>query len=118
MRTPPESVTIDLRIGGSFSYTMIGPDGDEHPTSGSYLEVREPDRLRFTWRISGDDPAETPVITVDLTETVDGRTEMTFHVDGVLGHPGDEGMYDGWTQAFDILERRLRTDKEIPQPDE
>jgi uncharacterized protein YndB with AHSA1/START domain len=104
MRTPPESVTIDLRAGGSFSYTMIGPDGDEHPTTGSYLEVREPDHLAFTWGMPGDDPAEIPVITVDLSDTVDGRTEMTFHVEGVAGRPGDENFYDGWTEAFDVLD--------------
>lgn len=103
MRTPPESVQIDLRTGGSFSCTMIGPDGDEHPTTGSYLEVREPDRLVFTWGMPGDEPAETPVITVDLAEAVDGGTEMTFHVDGVAGRPGDESLYDGWTEAFDVL---------------
>ena len=99
MRTPPESVAIDLRTGGSFSYTMIGPDGDEHSATGSYLEVREPDRLAFTWGISGDEPAEIPVITVELTDTVD-----------VEGHLGD--LYDGWTEAFDSLDelvpRRMR----------
>ncbi len=109
MRTPPESVTIDLRPGGSFKYTMIGPDGDEHLAIGSYLEVREPDRLAFTWRIAGDEPAEAPVITVDLADTVDGCTEMTFHVDGVAGRRGDEGVYDGWTEAFDNLDGLART---------
>ena len=44
------------------------------------------------------------MITVDLADTVDGRTEMTFHVDGDAGRPGDEGVYDGWTEAFDILD--------------
>ena len=43
------------------------------------------------------------VLGLSLTETVDGRTEMTFHVDGVAGRPGDEGLYDGWTEAFDVL---------------
>lgn len=117
MRTPPESVAIDLRTGGSFSYTMIGPDGDEHSATGSYLEVREPDRLAFTWGISSDEPAEMPVITVELIDTGDGRTEMTFHVDGVAGRPGDEGLYDGWTEAFDILDRLVRSGEAIPQPD-
>lgn len=107
MRTPLDSVVIDLRESGSFSYTMVGPDGDEHPTVGSYLEVREPDRLRFTWGGPGDDPAEMPVITVDLRDTADGRTEMTFHVAGVAGRPGDGYVYDGWAEAFAILERRL-----------
>ena len=118
MRTPPESVVIDLRAGGSFSYTMIGPDGDEHSATGSYLEVREPDRLAFTWGISGEEPAEMPVITVELADTGDGRTEMTFHVDGVAGRPGDEGLYDGWTEAFDALEGGpIRTSRRMEKMD-
>lgn len=106
MRTPPDSVSIDLREGGSFSYTMVGPDGAEYPTTGSYLEVHEPDRLRFTWGSPSDDPAEMPVIAVDLRDTVDGHTEMTFHVDGVAGRPGDGNVYDGW-EAFAALDQQL-----------
>lgn len=49
METKGDNVTIDLREGGSYSYTMVGPDGSEYPTTGRYLEVREPERLRFTW---------------------------------------------------------------------
>ena len=37
--TPPESVQIDLRVGGTYEYLMIAPDGSEYPTGGEYLEV-------------------------------------------------------------------------------
>ena len=29
--TPLESVEIDLRVGGTFKATMVGPDGTEYP---------------------------------------------------------------------------------------
>ncbi|MDO8394219.1 MAG: SRPBCC domain-containing protein [Dietzia sp.] len=111
--TPAESVSIDLRVGGSYAYLMIDPDGGEWPATGEYLEVREPDRLRFTW-VSPDDERgdEVPVITVDLAEAGEGRTLMTFHM---ARHPDDRGsehgVYDGWTEAFEELDEVLATSR-------
>lgn len=107
--TPAESVEIDLRVGGSYSYLMIDPTGGEWPTAGEYLEVCEPEHLCFTWG-EPDDPRgpEIPVITVDLEETPDGRTNMTFHVRGQADDRGSEhGVHDGWTEAFEELDAVL-----------
>lgn len=103
------SVHIDLREGGSYGYTMVGPNGEEWPTGGEYLEVREPERLRFTW----GDPADTsgreaPVITVDLLETTGNRTTMTFRLQGLPNDSGnDASVFDGWTEAFVELDATL-----------
>lgn len=104
--TPAESVSIDLREGGSYAYLMIDPTGGEWPTAGEYLEVREPDRLRFTWGSPDDTRGDgVPVITVDLADAGEGRTEMQFHM---TGHPDDRGaehgVHDGWTEAFEELD--------------
>lgn len=103
---PAESVRIDAREGGEYAYTMIDPTGGEWPTAGVYLELREPERLRFTWG-SPDDPRGegVPVITVDLAEAPGNRTAMTFHLDGMPDDRGAEhGVYDGWTEAFEVLD--------------
>ncbi|WP_167048118.1 SRPBCC domain-containing protein [Salinibacterium sp. ZJ454] len=105
--TPRESVRIDLRVGGSYEYRMIAPDNSEYPTYGEYLEVVEPERLKFTWGNPGDLQAEAPVITVTLVQLADGKTEMTFLLEGIDGQPGDDNVYDGWDQAFDILVEQL-----------
>src|SRR5690606_28061767 len=39
--TLKDGARIDLRVGGSYAYTMVIPDGTEYPTGGEYLEVRE-----------------------------------------------------------------------------
>lgn len=104
---PAESLSIDLRVGGHYEYVMIDPTGGRWPTAGEYLEIREPERLRFTWG-APDDPRpgdEDPVITVDLTDAGDGRTAMTFHLSGLGDDRGDEhGVHDGWTEAFEELD--------------
>lgn len=107
VRTPRESVRVDLRVGGSYEYLMIGPDNSEYPTAGEYLEVVEPERLVFTWGSPGDDREQVPVITVSLAELDGDRTEMTFHLRGIEGTPGDGFVYDGWNEAFDCLVEHL-----------
>lgn len=88
---------------------MIDPSGGRWPTEGEYLEIREPERLRFTWGSPGDSRGDDiPVITVDLAETSGGRTAMTFRLVGMPDDRGAEyGVYDGWTEAFEELDATL-----------
>jgi uncharacterized protein YndB with AHSA1/START domain len=43
-------VRIDLRVGGSYRFTMQPPEGEAFHLSGEFLEVQAPSRLRFTFR--------------------------------------------------------------------
>lgn len=105
--TPRESVQIDARVGGRYRYTMVHAEHGSFPIVGEYLQVEEPHRLIFTWTdpAGGDEPDS--VITVTLREVAGGRTEQTFALRGLAGFAGDEGVYDGWSQALDYLEEDL-----------
>ena len=90
--TPLESITMEVRPGGTFRLTSVNDaDGREMPFEAVYREVLAPERLAF-----GE-------ATVTLTELADGRTEMVFHT--TLEAPDDvravaEG---GLASAFDRL---------------
>jgi uncharacterized protein YndB with AHSA1/START domain len=103
--TPRDSVRVDARVGGRYTYTMVNDEtGDAYPTGGVYLELRPFERLVFTW---GDpDATEAPVATVTLAPNGD-RTRMTFDLRGVEGRPGDGFFYDGWDSALDVLAEHL-----------
>ncbi|MGR0318801.1 SRPBCC family protein [Agromyces sp. ZXT2-3] len=102
------SVAVDARPGGRYAYTMVNPaDGTEYPTVGVYREVVPPRRLVFTWASPGEPDETAPVVTVDLRELDDDRTEMLFHLRGFPGRPGDANVYDGWDSAFDLLGEQL-----------
>ncbi|PRZ15592.1 SRPBCC family protein [Nesterenkonia sandarakina] len=107
LSTPRDSVHMDLRVGGRYTYTMVNEaDGDEYPTGGVYREVSPFERLVFTWDDPGSDPQGSPLITVTLTPTADG-TELTFELRGAEGARGDDGIYDGWDSALNVLEGHL-----------
>jgi uncharacterized protein YndB with AHSA1/START domain len=106
--TPPESVRIDARVGGRYEYLMVAPDGSEYPTGGEYLEVREPERLRFSWADPGDAVTDAMIITVDLAEASGGGCEMTFHLAGIdEDRATRDGIHQGWTEAFEELDDAL-----------
>ncbi|MGP5305960.1 SRPBCC family protein [Brachybacterium alimentarium] len=117
--TPLQTISFDVREGGRYRYTMINTEtGEEFPTGGVFLEVAPLERLVFTWG-SPDDPTEdSPVVTLTLAED-DGRTEMTFHLRGFAGRPGDGYVYDGWSEALDDLAALVRTSEVTPavEPD-
>lgn len=98
----PGSVAIDLREGGAYAYTMT-VDGQRWPTAGSYLEIHEPELLRFTWRGPEDADEVSPLVTVVLEEAGADRTRMEFtlerQVPAAAGE--DEDVQDGWRSALD-----------------
>jgi len=45
-----ESVSFDVRVGGTYRYVMVNDEtGEEYPTGGEFLEVAPLERLVFTW---------------------------------------------------------------------
>jgi uncharacterized protein YndB with AHSA1/START domain len=104
---------LDLRPGGASLIVMRGPDGNEFPNRGVYLEVVENQRLVFTdaytqaWV-----PSEKPFMTAELTfedAGEDGRqtlyTARVFHWTVVDREAHEKmGFYPGWNQCADQLE--------------
>jgi uncharacterized protein YndB with AHSA1/START domain len=99
---------IDLKPGGTWHYVWRRADGEEMEMSGSYREVKPPERLVCTEKWGPEWP-ET-VNTLTLVEQ-DGRTTLRETVrypsrqarDAALG----TGMADGVSASFDRLETLL-----------
>jgi uncharacterized protein YndB with AHSA1/START domain len=92
--TPRSTITVDLRPGGAFEFTMVSDDeGTEYPSGGTFVEVQAPERL--VWRDRDIDL----LVTVTFSDLGD-RTEMTCHV---VGETGGAQAYDGWSTMFDKL---------------
>ena len=100
--TPRASIVTDVRPGGTWRATMVVDEtGQEFPTGGFYLEVREPERLVLTWREPGGDFES--VVTVELADLGGDRTAMTFHQAGFTTEETRREVHEGWSSAFDRL---------------
>ena len=102
---PLESVSMDVRPGGSWRLTMFAARGEIH-WHGRYREVVEPERLVFTLT---DQPGDTEeLVTVVLTDLGGGRTEMRFEQRGGGLSPEEyERAGQGWSGFFDRIAQRL-----------
>ena len=100
---------IDLRPGGANLIVMRGPEGNEMPNRGVYLEVVDNERLVFTDAYSKAwEPSERPFMTVILTfEDLGGKTKYTALVRHwtVTDRETHEkmGFHQGWGLCTDQL---------------
>ena len=98
---------IDLRIGGTWRYAMVTPDGLEVAFHGEYREIVPNERLVSTEVYEGFPEGEA-LDTLTLTE-VDGRTTLAILVEHTSKEHRDghinSGMEDGMQDAMDLLEQ-------------
>ena len=100
---------MDVRPGGANFIVMRGPDGQDIPMRGVYLEVVKNERLVFTNAYTKAwEPSEKPFMTVILTfEDEGGKTRYTARVRHwtVADRETHEkmGFHQGWSQCTDQL---------------
>jgi uncharacterized protein YndB with AHSA1/START domain len=97
---------IDLRVGGTWRYVMVTPDGFEVAFHGEYREIVPNERIVSTEVFEGMPDAEA-VNTLTLAE-VDGRTTLEILVQHSSKEHRDahveSGMEAGLQDALDLLE--------------
>jgi uncharacterized protein YndB with AHSA1/START domain len=106
---PLDTVSMDVRPGGKWQLTMFAPPSRRRiDWEGEYVEVVAPERLVFTVSDQpGDEAFE--LVTVELTDLGDQRTEMRFEQRGSMSPEQYERATDGWGGFFDHMDERLAT---------
>jgi uncharacterized protein YndB with AHSA1/START domain len=105
---------LDVRAGGANIVTMRGPDGQDMPNRGVYLEVVENERLVFTDAyVEAWVPSAKPFMTVILTfEPEAGQTRYTARVRHWSAEDKEAhekmGFHVGWGICADQLEALVR----------
>jgi uncharacterized protein YndB with AHSA1/START domain len=102
---------IDVRPGGASLIVMRGPDGNEFPNRGVYLDVVKNERLVFTDAfVRAWEPSEKPFMTGILTfeDAGAGKTKYTARVLhwSVADREAHEkmGFHEGWGLCTTQLE--------------
>lgn len=106
---------IDLRVGGVFSTTMQGPDGEKHSGDGCYLELVENERLTWTSALEADfrpNPVTNDCINDHFTASVilenyNGGTKYTVICrhsnEAACKMHNERGFEAGWGTALEQL---------------
>lgn len=108
-QTKVKNAEVDLREGGKFLIEMetSGDGCGASSLDGSYITVRPPEELKYTWKWSGfEEPSPATTVTVKFTEQGEGTLLELTHE----GFMNEEicGMHDkGWTQAIDKIEKLI-----------
>ena len=108
-------VETDVRAGGSSLFVMRGPDGQEFPNRGVYLEVVKNERLVFTDAfVNAWEPSNKPFMVATITfDNESGKTRYTARVQhwNEADRKTHEQMrfYEGWGKATDQLVELVAT---------
>lgn len=108
-------IETEVRAGGASYILMRGPNGEEMPMRGVYLEVVPNEKIVFTDAYTRAwEPSEKPFFTgiIQLTEEA-GKTRYAasarhWREEDMKQHEA-MGFYDGWNKATDQLEEVLKT---------
>ncbi len=102
----PDSVSVDLRVGGVFRWAICAPS---QPTgqrinvvfSGQFLAIRADELLQFTWQSEGN-PDDHTLVTVSFAD-VEGGTEVAISQERISTSEIYNRNKMGWSSMLDKL---------------
>lgn len=103
-----EVENLEWRSGGPFETTMFGPEGEEIPNRGVFLEVTPNRRLVFTDAVNAQWDPQTPFMIGIIAIEAEGKgtryTASARHWDEQAMKQHEEmGFIDGWRAVADQL---------------
>lgn len=110
MRGLPEmaetEVEIDAREGGRFTFVMnLGDEKIAH--TGTYLEIRRPDKLVFTWE-SQYSVVDNSTVTLIFTKIDEAKTNISLSHIRFIDEEARSGHEEGWGNVLVHLEEVVR----------
>jgi uncharacterized protein YndB with AHSA1/START domain len=105
--TACEEVVTDARVGGGYHIVMNTGEGP-WTVRGTYLEIRPPERIVFTWSWDEDDAAlaHESRVTLEFFAHDDG-TELVLTHDRLRDVAQRDAHRDGWSAILDQLDAVL-----------
>ena len=95
-------VEADVRVGGTYRFTMISPEGEELTMKGAYTAIRPPEHLAYTFRWEEDVAADETETNVSIDFLDRGtQTEIVFMQTGLKSDESARQHTEGWNSVFD-----------------
>jgi uncharacterized protein YndB with AHSA1/START domain len=97
---------LDLRVGGSYSLEMHHKNGEVHKLSGSYQQIKPPEKLAFTWRWAVDPPGQETLVSLEFHDLGNSTEIVLTH--GQFPNAGSREKHNhGWMGCLTQLENHL-----------
>jgi uncharacterized protein YndB with AHSA1/START domain len=102
---------FDFRVGGGFVLDIRTPDGDIYIHRSTYMEIKRPEKIAFTWNIEHTDAAghkamldpEATIVTVELLERGKSTEVVLTHDLGVTSAKVRSDYQQGWSGCLEKL---------------
>jgi uncharacterized protein YndB with AHSA1/START domain len=98
---------MDVRVGGRYRLEVTNPDGTQVLLSGTYHEIRRPERLAFTWQWEGDPDFGETLVTVEF-HARGTSTELVLTHERFLNSERRDRHAAGWNGCFSTLSELLQ----------
>jgi len=97
----------DVRPGGKYSVNIQSSDGKTYHMSGTYREVRPPEKLVFTWIWEDAPDFGESLVTIEFRRLgQSGFTELVLKHE-LLAEKYRADHHKGWLACFDLLDKAL-----------
>ena len=102
---------FDFRVGGGFTLDIRTPEGDIYIHHSTYIEIKRPEKIAFTWNLEHTDAAgrkamlhpEDTIVTVELLERGKSTEVVLTHDLGVTSAKERGDYQQGWTGCLEKL---------------
>jgi uncharacterized protein YndB with AHSA1/START domain len=102
--TQATDIRMDVKPGGTYSITMTSTEMGRMVVTGTYREVKAPERLAMTWRWQEDEPADEydSLLSLDFIDR-NGDTELVLTHEKLASVESRDRHEHGWTLIVDQL---------------
>jgi len=93
---------LNLKVGGRYSLEMHHKSGNVHRLSGTYQQIKPPEKLLFTWRWATDPPGQESLVSLEFVD-LGNATEIVVSHGQFPSVETRERHNEGWMGCLDQL---------------
>jgi uncharacterized protein YndB with AHSA1/START domain len=97
---------LDVKVGGNYSLEMHHKSGNVHKLSGTYQQIKPPEKLAFTWRRDTDPPGHETLVSLDFVD-LGNATEIVLSHGQFPDAETRDKHNQGWLGCLDQLQTYL-----------
>jgi len=102
----PQELELDLRVGGRYRFSILALGGVVHTVSGTYREIKAPEKLVYTWAWEGEPEMGDTLVTVEFHE-MSGQTEVVLTHERFPNEKARDEHNKGWSALMNRLAKQM-----------